>query len=159
MLKEFTICTMIIVGILVGNGISQGYSRNSIEDINEKLTGLEETIVGETVKQEKDDSSQEMSDEEDDGKSEEINKEEVNSRKEEIIKKEEEIYKQWDDMFAKLAYYIEHEELEKFSRNLENLKTYMRLEQYDNAIKEINEGIFILNHIEDKYSFNLQNIF
>ena len=62
-------------------------------------------------------------------------------------------------MFSKLAYYIEHEELEKFSVNLENLKIYIQLEDYENAIKEINEGIFILNHIEYKYTFNLQNIF
>ena len=45
------------------------------------------------------------------------------------------------------------------SGNLENVKTYIELKEYDNATKEVNEGIYILNHIEDKYSFNLQNIF
>ena len=79
--------------------------------------------------------------------------------KEKIKKAEEEISKQWEEMFSRLAYYIEHEELEKFSKNLENIKTYIRIEKYEEAIKEIREGIFILNHIEDKYSFNLQNIF
>ena len=129
MVKEFFICTIIFIFILVGNGITQGYSRNSIEDINEKLTNL----------------------------SEEMNKEEISE--EEITKHEQEIDKQWQEMFSRLAYYIEHEELEKVSRNLENIKTYISLKEYDNAIKEINEGIYILNHIEDKYSFNLQNIF
>ena len=66
---------------------------------------------------------------------------------------------QINGMFSKLAYYIEHEELEKVSRNLENVKTYIKLGQYEEGIKEINEVIFVLNHIEDKYSFNLQNIF
>ena len=129
MLKEFVICTIILVLIFVGNGITQGYSRSSIEDINEKLVDLRE----------------------------EMNKEEIND--EEVVKKEEEIDKQWEEMFSRLAYYIEHEELEKVSKNLENIKTYISLKEYDNAIKEINEGIYILNHIEDKYSFNLQNIF
>ena len=129
MLKEFVICTIILILIFVGNGITQGYSRSSIENINEKLDNLME----------------------------EMNKEEINE--EEVVKKEEEIDKQWQEMFSKLAYYIEHEELEKVSRNLENTKTYIKLKEYDNATKEINEVIYILNHIEDKYSFNLQNIF
>ena len=86
-----------------------------------------------------------------------MNRKEIDE--EAIAKNEESIDKQWEEMFSRLAYYIEHEELEKFSRNLENAKTYIQLKEYDNAIKEINEGIYILNHIEDKYSFNLQNIF
>ena len=129
MVKEFVICLMILILILVGNGITQGYSRSSIENINEKLTDLKE----------------------------EMNTEEIND--EEILKKEREIDNQWQEMFARLAYYIEHEELEKVSRNLENVKTYIELKEYDNATKEVNERIYILNHIEDKYSFNLQNIF
>ena len=129
MVKEFFICTVILILIFVGNGITQGYSRSSIENINEKLANLRE----------------------------EMNKEEINH--EEIVRKEEEIDKEWEEMFSRLAYYIEHEELEKVSKNLENTKTYIKLKEYDNAIKEINEGIFILEHIEDKYSFNLQNIF
>ncbi len=129
MLKEFIICTIILILIFVGNGITQGYSRSSIENINEKLAILRE----------------------------EMNQEEINE--EEIGKHQEEIDKQWEEMFSKLAYYIEHEELEKVSRNLENIKTYIDLKEYDNATKEINEVIYILNHIEDKYSFNLQNIF
>ena len=133
MFKEFFICIIIILAILIGNGMTQGYCENSIESMNQKLNRLEETI---------------------------INKEEVREEdKEKIKQQEEEIYRDWEDMFSKLAYYIEHEELEKFSKNLENLKTYIKLEEYNNAVKEINEGIFILNNIEDKYYFNLKNIF
>lgn len=133
MFKEFFICIIIILLILIGNGITQGYCENSIESINQKLDSFEETII----------SREEVSEED----------------KQKIKQQEEEIYSDWEEMFSKLAYYIEHEELEKFSKNLENLKTYIKLEEYNNAVKEINEGIFILNHIEDKYSFNLQNIF
>ncbi len=134
MLKEFIICTIIIIVIFIGNGLTQGYSEDSIESMNQKLVNLEEMIN-------KDKS------------------EILNDDKEKIKKAEEEISKQWEEMFSRLAYYIEHEELEKFSKNLENIKTYIRIEKYEEAIKEIREGIFILNHIEDKYSFNLQNIF
>ena len=129
MLKEFLICIIIITGIVIGNIITQDYSVNSIEDVNNHLRELKETM-----------------------QNGEKNNEEIHSKVEEIDKK-------WEDMFSKLAYYIEHDELEKFAKNLENIKTYTELEDYESTRKEINEGIFILEHIEDKYSFNLQNIF
>ena len=44
MVKEFVICLMILILILVGNGITQGYSRSSIENINEKLANLREEM-------------------------------------------------------------------------------------------------------------------
>ena len=44
MVKEFFICTIILILIFVGNGITQGYSRNSIEDINQKLVDLREEM-------------------------------------------------------------------------------------------------------------------
>ena len=129
MLKEFLICAIIIIVILVGNTVTQGYSRNSIEEINDKLRELKQILDDEE------------------------------KNEEQIQVKKEEIEQDWEDMFSKLAYYIEHDELEKFARILENIKTYIEVKEYDNADKEINEGIFILEHIEDKYSFNLQNIF
>ena len=76
-----------------------------------------------------------------------------------LNEKKEEIDKRWNEMFSKLAYYIEHDELEKFAKNLENIKTYIEEEEYGECKKEINEGIYILEHIEAKYSFDLQNIF
>ena len=133
MIKEMLICAIIIIVILVGNGITQGYSQKSIEAINQELASLEEIIDKKL--------------------------EEDSTDVEEIKQKEEEIYANWEKMFSRLAYYIEHEELEKVSRNLENIKTYIKLQQYEETVKEINEVIFVLNHIEEKYSFNLQNIF
>lgn len=129
MLKEFLICTIIIIVILVGNTVTQGYSRDLIEGINNKLRELKQMIDDEEKKEEQ------------------------------IQVKKQEIEQDWEDMFSKLAYYIEHDELEKFARILENIKTYIEVKEYDNVAKEINEGIFILEHIEDKYAFNLQNIF
>ena len=153
MVKEFIICTVIIIGILIGNGVTQGYTRNSIDDINAKLEELEETMNGDLEV-----SNTEMENKQV-GTEETVKNEEKDVKDEKIKNREEVISKEWDDMFSKLAYYIEHEELEKVSRNLENVKTYIKLGQYEEGIKEINEVIFVLNHIEDKYSFNLQNIF
>ena len=153
MVKEFIICTIIIIGILIGNGVTQGYTRKSIDDINAKLKELEQTMAGEL----------EVSKAEMENTQIGIGETTINIEKginsDEIKNKEEVIYKEWDEMFSKLAYYIEHEELEKVSKNQENVKTYIKLGKYEEGIKEINEVIFVLNHIEDKYSFNLQNIF
>ena len=44
MLKEFIICTIIIIVIFIGNGLTQGYSEDSIESMNQKLVNLEEMI-------------------------------------------------------------------------------------------------------------------
>ena len=134
MFKEFFICAAIILVIIIGNSVTQSYSVNSIEEMNNNLREFKEMIINKSV-------------------------DEINQNSEEVEAKEKELEENWDEMFSVLAYYIEHDELEKFAKNLENLKTYVTVKEYDNAIKEINEGIFILEHIEDKYSFNLQNIF
>lgn len=130
MIKELLICSIIIVIIVIGNSVTHKYTMDSIEKLNEKLVNLEQLI-----------------------------KDNKEKKTEEVDKKQNEIYDDWKNMFSKLAYYIEHQELEKFAINLENIKTYLELEQFDDAIKEINEGIYILNHIEEKYSFSWQNIF
>ena len=51
-----------------------------------------------------------------------------------------ELDKKWDEKHDKLAYYIENEEI-------------------PSAIAELETGKFVLEHIERKYKFNLQNIF
>lgn len=71
----------------------------------------------------------------------------------------EKIYKEWDKDRDKLAFFIEHDELEKVETNLTNIKSSLKAEQQDNAVLYIDEAIFILEHIKDKNSFNLENIF
>lgn len=65
----------------------------------------------------------------------------------------------WAQKHDKLAYYIEHDELEKVDTALVETKSYIKTEDYSSAIAELNKGKFILEHIEEKYSFNIQNIF
>lgn len=129
MLKEFLICIIIITGIVIGNIITQDYSVNSIEDVNNHLRELKETM-----------------------QNEEKNSEDIHSKVEEIDKK-------WEDMFSKLAYYIEHDELEKVETNLTGLKGEIEAKEYGDAMSRLDQSVFLLEHIEDKYAFNLQNVF
>ena len=129
MLKEFLICIIIITGIVIGNIITQDYSVNSIEDVNNHLRELKETM-----------------------QNEEKNSEDIHSKVEEIDKK-------WEDMFSKLAYYIEHDELEKVETDLSALKGYIEVEEYKEAVAELDRTNYVLQHIKNKTVFNLQNIF
>lgn len=65
----------------------------------------------------------------------------------------------WKKKYNKLAYFIEHDELEKVNANLVDVKSYINIKDFDMAITSINETEFSLKHIEDKIGFNLVNIF
>lgn len=82
-----------------------------------------------------------------------------NGEKEEAEKKTEEINENWEKMHNKLAYYIEHDELEKVETYFTTFQSFTRTGNYDLAISELEKTIFVLDHITDKYSFNLENIF
>ena len=69
------------------------------------------------------------------------------------------IYKTWKDSYDKLAYFIEHDELEKVENDLTSLNSYIETNENAEAVNELDKSEFILKHIEDKYAFNLQNIF
>ena len=69
------------------------------------------------------------------------------------------IKEDWESRHDKLAYYIEHNELEKVEDNLTALDSLSETEEYADAIKELDKCVFILKHIQEKYAFNLENIF
>ena len=65
----------------------------------------------------------------------------------------------WDNKNEQLAYFIEHDELEKVSNSIVEMKSYIETESYSDAIAEIEEGIFVLEHIQERNSLSLKNIF
>ena len=65
----------------------------------------------------------------------------------------------WDEKQKKLAYYIEHDELEKVETAIVTMKSYIETKNFSAALAELAEGRFVLEHIQEKNSFNLQNIF
>lgn len=71
----------------------------------------------------------------------------------------EELDQKWDNKHDKLAYYIEHDELEKVDTAIVQVKSFVENDDIPSAIAELETGKFVLEHIERKYKFNLQNIF
>lgn len=129
MLKETIICIIIVIAIIFGNGLTQNYTRESVSELSSGLMTLKENITQKEVENEK-------------------------ARKE-----IDGVYKQWEERYDKLAYFIEHDELEKVETELTAIKSYIETEKYEESVSELDKSVFILKHIEDKYAFNLQNIF
>lgn len=69
------------------------------------------------------------------------------------------IESKWEEKQKKLAYYIEHDELEKVHTSIVKMKSYVENENFSEAMAELEEGKFVIEHIQEKNSFNLQNIF
>lgn len=129
MLKETIICIVIIICIIFGNNTTQNYTKESVGELSSGLMSLREKLIQDNI--------------------------ENKVVKEEIDK----IYNNWQNRHDKLAYFIEHDELEKVETDLVAMKSYMETGEYEQAVGELDKGVFVLKHIEDKYAFNLQNIF
>ena len=131
MTKELIISIIIVVIIFVGNAVTENYTGESVDETKQSLSDLRDEII----------------------KNE--NEVDVNITKEKI----DDIHEQWDSRYEKLAYYIEHDELEKVKTELTGLRGYIEKEEYSEAVPELDKSVYILEHIKDKTALNLKNIF
>ena len=129
MLKETIICIVIVISIVFGNSMTQNYTRESVSELSSGLMSLREKVSQENMEDEK------------------------------IKNDADNVYKEWEKRHEKLAYYIEHDELEKVETELIGIKSDLETEDYEELMIGIDKSVFILKHFEDKYAFNLQNIF
>ena len=83
----------------------------------------------------------------------------LSENEKEINKKMEAIENKWNEYNEILAYYIEHDELEKVETELTTLKGGLQVKEYSHCIGNLNATIFILEHIQDKEKFSIQSIF
>lgn len=134
MYKEIIISIVIIVVIFIANNISQNYTDRTIEKMNNDLYTLRENIL------------------------QIMDKVEEKSKK--SIKNEtEKILDEWEDQYYTLAIYIEHDELEKVTKDLIVLKANIEVEEYQDAVTNLDSCIFSLEHLKDKEVLNLDNFF
>lgn len=131
MWKEIIISIVIVLMVIIGNNVTQGYIVDSAEEMCNRLNELKA----------------------------EINKEENNIKEDDVYEKLKNIEDCWDERHERLAYFIEHDELEKVENNIATMKSFVETKEYPDSISNIDENIFILNHIEEKYAFSLENIF
>ena len=129
MYKEVIISIVIIIGIFILNSITQNYTEESLEIMSEMFNEIKEEIKID------------------------------NPNQEELSKKSDEILKKWQTRSEELAYYIEHDELEKVDTYLVALKSNIEREDYNKAAENLEICEYVLDHIDDKEAFLLKNIF
>ena len=123
------ICIIVIAFIVIGNVITQNHTKQCVQQLNQELSNLKSEIIV------------------------------AEKKHEELKNKSKEIRELWNNMQETLSFYVEHDELEKVETQLALLIGEMETELYDDAIPEIEKCQFILEHIEDKTSLTIKNIF
>lgn len=129
MRKEVVICIVIVLLVIIGDIITYNYTKKSVFEAETELNKLRENLLSE------------------------------NQNAETLKKEIEDISDKWNKRHRKLAYYIEHDELEKVETDLSGLKGYIEAEEYTEAVAELDRTNYVLQHIKNKTVFNLQNIF
>lgn len=142
MQKEIIIVIVIVIIIISADVLTQKYTANSFTDINNQLDEIR--IIGKEL--------------------EEIEKLENNSlesqeKKKVLEEKIDNMQYDWRKINKRTAFYIEHDELEKVNASMTKFRSYFELEEYTEAIPELEDCKYILNHIKEKESMQFINLF
>ena len=104
--KEIIICIVVIVLVITLNIWTENYTKESIVKMSDRLETLKQAM-----------------------NEEERNKENIESQINNILD-------DWNNRYQKLAYYIEHDELEKVKTELVSLKANIDVEEYEQGIPD-----------------------
>lgn len=70
-----------------------------------------------------------------------------------------EIENEWEERYKTLAFYLEHDELEKVNTELVSLKAFLNMEEYSECMNSLDKCVFILEHIQEKEETSLKSVF
>ena len=129
MIKEIVISSLSVIAIVVGNNTTNAYARETMGGTSKKIEELRSTIEVEEVDSQK--------------------------AKTQI----DEIYNEWEEHENSLAFFVEHDELEKVKQGITEIKGNVEMEEYKEATVKADTTEFIINHIQDKLELKLKNIF
>ena len=129
MYKEIIVCILVVILIISMDLLSNNYTKKVFFSINDSLGNLR----NEMLKENKD----------------------VNKINDEIKKVEQE----WNEKLNLLSCYIEHNELEKVARQLTLIKGNIDVEEYNQAVPQLDDCVYVINHIKDKESLLIRNLF
>ncbi len=129
MYKEIIICILVVIFIFSLDFISNNYTKRVFFNMNEELAILRNEMTNESKDEEK------------------------------INKKIKEVEDKWYKNIKLLSCYIEHNELEKVQRQITLIKGNIDVKEYNQATPQLDECKFIINHIIDKESLLIRNIF
>ena len=138
MKRELIMILTIIALVITGHAITQTYTSNFFEEIENDLGELKKQIQG--------------------IQSNSTNDVSIENKKE-LIESFKNIHTKWNNKYNILAYYSEHDELEKIGVQLTAISGYLENEEYSHSSAEIDKTIFLLQHIRNKDNLRLVNIF
>lgn len=132
MYKEIIIIILIVILIIVGNVITQNYTKDTVKIMQNDLD-----LIKDDFKKEE--------------KTEEIEKV--------VEKKVQEAINHWNSKKSNLAYYLEHDELEKIEEELAALNANIVTNDYEQGIENLDRCYFLLEYVKEKETITLSNIF
>lgn len=74
-------------------------------------------------------------------------------------KKADEAYHKWEELDDRMAFYIEHDELEKVKTAVISMQSFVEAKDEAQAIDAIDRCVYILDHINEKEKMSWDNIF
>lgn len=89
----------------------------------------------------------------------EMQNDKTENDKEMLESKLADLEEKWQVINQKTSFYLEHDELEKVNSSITKFKSYFELEEYTEAIPELENCKYILKHIEKKEAINPINLF
>ena len=139
---NYTVSTIarLVIAIIILDTITHNYTKNNFAKINEQLEQIKK-ISKNIAKEEKERES------------------DKNSKQQELQEKIKIMEEDWQAINKNTAFYIEHEELEKVNASMIKFKSYIQLEEYTEAIPELENCKYILDHIRDKEAMQIINLF
>lgn len=129
MYKEVIITIIIVITIVTGNILTRNYTKSSVDSMNKELAQIREELIKEERQEAK------------------------------IVEQMNQIDRKWQKLSEELAYYIEHDELEKVETDLVALRANIDTQEYETGIENLDRCKFILDHIKDKEALKIKNIF
>ena len=130
-MKKEEVITIIIMGIIIAiDIITQKNLDKSVDLTSKSLSDIKEKVI----------------------QNEQVSEEELEQDTQRT-------YNEWKERCNELSYFIEHEGMKEVNLNLEKAKIQFKMGEKEEAVAEINEGIYKLNYIKNKQKLNLSNIF
>ena len=129
MKRELIIVSIIVICIIIASFVSHNNTKKQIADIDNRLENLKSDII------------------------------ENNQNYTELTNEIDKIYDNWEEKDKILSLYLEHNELEKINLSLKTIRGFLEVNIVNESVQEIEKCVATLDHIEEKQSFNLKNIF
>ena len=129
MYKEIVVCILVVILIISMDLISNNYTKKVFSNLNESLGILRNEMM------------------------------EENKDKNKINDEMKDVEQKWNEHLNILSCYIEHNELEKVARQITVIKGNADMEEYGQAVPQLDECVYIINHIVDKERLLVRNLF